>query len=126
RPLQYESTQANLFTINFGCYVYTYLKPVPLYLMIGLSHAKGEVWNNFSGEYNDALNRNADATYAIDLQRINTQKPILGLAYVQKFLQVEAGYDFLYEDYFLNVGANLPLFDLPTKHFYLKRSRRIP
>ncbi len=124
KPLQYESTQANIFTMNYGVYVYTFFKPVPFYLMVGLSHAKGQVWDNYRGDFGNALNINPDGTYAIDMREINTQKPVLGLAYVHRFLQVEGGYDFLFKNYFLNLGANVPLFDVPTNHFYLKKSRR--
>lgn len=106
--LNYAYSDENLRTIDFGLNLRTPFKG--LYTIIGVSMLSGNVWDNYEGNLSPILTPNENNLYPLDLRHFNNvTKPIVGFAYVRPILQVETGFNFLYNEPFIYVGFNFPL-----------------
>lgn len=109
-PASLNQSQSNYKTYNFGVYLSAFR---PVYFMAGLSLINGQVWNIYSGDYAGYLaNSGTPGNYAMDYYKVKSANFIVGIAIVYPFLQVEAGYNKLFNSYFVNVGINAPIFNV--------------
>jgi hypothetical protein len=137
--LKYVSSGHNISTINFGLSFYiveilniknskkvsakdtlvNYLNPkrtpqIPilnsLYFMLGTSFVQGQIWHYYDGYFPGDFSKDLNTGYyALDLSYVNKTGITLGLTYLKPYFQFEVGYNTLYSDFYINLGANIPI-----------------
>ena len=80
--------------------------------MLGLTHLNGAVWKNYTGDisgFGSIYKNPSNNFYAVDYNTVNYNDFLFGLAFVMPYGQVEAGYNRLFRQPFVNVGLNVPI-----------------
>lgn len=115
-PLQYKGTAEKTTRLNTGIYLNPYFLNIPIRFMMGIAIEQGQRWKVYNGNLKPVLWPNAPlSTYAVDKEELNNIDSfnkidwIYGLAYVDRFFQVEVGFNKLYEAPFANIGMNVPI-----------------
>jgi hypothetical protein len=108
-PARFSGTKSSFVSYNYG----VYLSPVRyVYVMAGISRLKGSVWDLYDGNLNDPIRKSEIYNqYVVDYKKINMRDFLFGIAVVFPLVQVETGYNRLYRSFFVNVGANIPVYD---------------
>lgn len=106
-PLTFRQKQGNY--TKFSGDIIFHLKKTPFYAKIGGSYQSGSQWRVFDGNLLDELPKTMDNAYVVDYQFVNNFKPYFAVAIVQKYVQGEIGFDTRQNNFYLNVGFNLPI-----------------
>lgn len=106
-PLVFKEKQGNY--TKFSADIIFHLKKTPFYAKIGGSYQSGAIWQELEGNLLDELPRKSNNTYIVDFQEIKNFKPYFGVAIVQKYVQGEIGFDTRQNNFYLNLGFNLPI-----------------
>lgn len=105
--LTYIKSESNFTKFNAGISLCFFR---PLHFKFGASFANGGVWNVYSGDFHDYMNKFNDSQYyAIDYDVTIDSKFIGGIAIVLPFFQLEVMYDGFYNKYSLAAGLNVPI-----------------
>jgi len=107
QDLNYVRSGSSLSTFNMGFHIYPNIVN-GLYLSIGLSKLKGEVWDYYEGDLKGQLQKENNL-YVVDHRHLNLVGLYTGVAYVAPYFQAEVGYNFLYKEFNLSIGCNYPL-----------------
>lgn len=81
-----------------------------IYLSAGVSWIYGNIWHYYEGDYGSFFSRDPeDHLYVLDPTFVHKTGGIVGLTYLKPYFQFEIGYNSLYSDFYVNLGANLPI-----------------
>ena len=126
-PLIYSYSSQQLTTWEAGLYLPLIAERMPftkqtgraiwkwhIYAMAGIAHLQGYMWDIYKGDaagFLEPVVLTAEATqfeYAVNLYPVKNTDFIVGGAFVMPFVQVEAGYNRLFNDFYCNAGVNIP------------------
>jgi len=126
-PLIYSYSSQQLKTWEAGLYLPLIAKRMPftkqtgraiwkwhIYAMAGIAHLQGYMWDIYKGDaagFLEPVVLTVEATqfeYAVNLYPVKNIDFIVGGAFVMPFVQIEAGYNRLFNDFYCNAGVNIP------------------
>jgi len=93
-----------------------------LYFMLGISWVSGEIWHYYDGSFPLEFMRDEETNYyVLDKSFVNKTGITLGITYLKPYFQFELGYNTLYSDFYINIGANIPI--VPSNEHMRKQTR---
>ncbi len=97
-----------------------------LYFMLGISWVQGEIWHYYDGSYPSNFIRDEETNYyVLDKSWINKTGVTIGITYLKPYFQFELGYNTLYSDFYINIGANIPM-TVSNQHLRMHSKSKTP